>query len=107
MIERIPEREKHLIIDFAKNGVSHLDEMGSNLLMWYLFISKTPSDKTVKSLLQEGNRVDHMNESGNTAFFEAARNPTTPIEVYKLLLESGSDLKHVNLNGETSLIAHV
>lgn len=27
LIERIPEREKHLIIDFAKNGVSYLDEM--------------------------------------------------------------------------------
>lgn len=47
MIERIPEREKHLIIDFAKNGVGHLDEMKSNLLMWYLLIAKTPSEATV------------------------------------------------------------
>lgn len=51
LIERIPEREKHLIIEFAKNGVSHLDEMKSNLLMWYLLIAKTPLENTVSSLL--------------------------------------------------------
>lgn len=51
--------------------------------------------------------MDHENEAGNTSFFEAARNPTTPLGVYKILLESGSNLKHVNHNGDTSLIVHV
>ena len=64
--------------------------------MEYFNFTDDVDPEIVESIIKEGLEINHENNNGVTVLLYAAKNPTTPLEVFDMILKAGANVNHVN-----------